>query len=130
MLQHSVQMHDIHVTQRTAQYSTTHTHHYIYTAQYGIIHPASHMPRTIQYNTYTVRHAHSIIYYTLIHGTEIHHKYNHTMYNTIPYTKYTIYNTAPYAQYTIHNIVPRTKYAIYNTISYTEHTIHNTTSYT
>ena len=36
-LHHSVQMHDIPVTQRIAQYSTIHMPHYICTAQYGII---------------------------------------------------------------------------------------------
>ena len=122
----------------TAQYicSIMHTQHntcaalYIHSTIWYNTDPASHRPHIIQYNIYTVGHAHSIIYYTPIHGTEIHHKYNHTLYCNTPCTKYTIYNTAQYAQYTIHKIVPRTKYAIYNTISYTEQTIHNTTSYT
>ena len=53
---HPVQMHDIHVTQRTAQYSTIHTQYYMYTAQYicRIIHT--------RHNTYAVLQIHSTIH--------------------------------------------------------------------
>ena len=113
----SVQMHDLQVTQRTAIQHNTYAALCIHSTIWYNTDPASHMPLIIQHNTYTVRPAHNIIYYTPIHGTEIHHKYSDTMYNT----KYTIYHTAPHAPYTMHNIVPCPKYVIQYHIIYRAH---------
>ena len=71
--------HTCHAVHRTIQHNT-YAALYIHSTIWYNTDPASYMPRIIQYNTYTVRHAHSIIYYTPIQGTEIHHKYNHTIY--------------------------------------------------
>ena len=97
---------------------------------------ASHMPRMVQYNTYTMRHAHGIVYYTPIHGTiwcntdPASHMPRIIQYNTytvreahriVYYTP--MHGTEIHHEYnhTMHN----TKYTIYRTAPYAPYTIRN-----
>ena len=111
-LHYPVQMHDIHVTQRTAQCSTIHTQYYTCTAQCSTIHIqhyictahwstihihhntyiAPYMHSTMQHNTYIAWQAHSIIWYNTYPASHMHRIIQHNTY-TVRHTHSIIYYT-------------------------------------